>query len=45
MNFRVHPKTTPPLSLSAVTWVTEGLLQNNFHDLFGTGDSFDDFAR
>ncbi len=39
--FRPHPLP----SLSAVTWITEGLLQNNFHNLFGTGDSFDDLAR
>jgi hypothetical protein len=27
-----------------VTRITEGLLKNNFHDLFGTGDPFNDPA-
>ena len=31
--------------LSAVTRFTEGLLQNYFDDLFGTGDSLDDLSR
>src|SRR5579859_331731 len=34
----------PLNSLSAVTWITEGLLQNYFDGLFGAGDPFDDLA-
>jgi hypothetical protein len=46
MNFNEFaPRTSPLPSLSAVTRITKGLLQNNFHDLFGPGDSLDNFAR
>ena len=45
MNFSEFVQNHPLLTLSAVTWITEGLLQNNFHDLLGPGDSFNDFPR
>jgi hypothetical protein len=46
MNFNEFAlKISSPPSLSAVTWITKALLQNNFHHFFGTGDSFDDLAR
>ncbi len=45
MNFNEFLQEHRLPSLSTVTWITEGLLQNNFHNLLGTGDSFDDLPR
>jgi hypothetical protein len=42
MNFREFVPYHPLHLLSAVTWITEGLLQNNFDYLFGAGDPLDD---
>jgi hypothetical protein len=45
MNFSRFTQNHPLPTLSAVTWITEGLLQNNFDDFFGPGDSLDNFPR
>jgi hypothetical protein len=45
MNFSEFHPHRPLDSLSAVTQITEGLLQNNFDYLLGTGNSFDHPAR
>jgi hypothetical protein len=45
MNFSEFVQNHPLLTLSAVTWITEGLLQNNFDDFLGSRDAFDDFPR
>ena len=45
MNFNQPAQDHPLHSLSAVTWITEGLLQNNFDDFLGSGDSFDNLSR
>jgi hypothetical protein len=43
MNFNDFTPFTRKIELSTVTPFTEGLLKNNFHHLFGTGNALDDF--
>ena len=45
MNFNESAQNHPLLSLSAVTHITEGSLQNNFDDFLGAGDSLDNLPR
>jgi hypothetical protein len=44
MNFSDFARFDPRIKVSAVTQFTEGLLQNYFDYLFGTGDPLDDPA-
>jgi hypothetical protein len=45
MNFNEVIRNHPLDSLSAVTWITEGLLHNNFDDLLRAGDPLDNLPR
>jgi hypothetical protein len=44
MNFSAAALCPALTIISTVMGITEGSMQNNFHDLLGTGNAFDDFA-
>jgi hypothetical protein len=45
MNLSGFVQDRPLNSLSAVTWITEGLLQNYFDYLFRAGNPLDNLSR